>query len=148
MTVDLKKRQRRWKIQQVIKALEAGYSLTQSVRVFGKLSKDCWYKWEKKWPRLERLRRAAEDKKDDVELKEVEKAFLTKLKNGKGHPIEYIFYFTNRDPIRWKDKRTIPSALALAKTEGVSAERTDRELEEDKELQRTLLGELAEVLKV
>lgn len=144
MSIDLKKRQRRFKIHAVIKALRQGYRLFHAVRA-GKVSRETWRRWENKWPKLEALRRAAEESKDENEVREVETAFVTKLKNGKGHPIEYIFYFTNRDPVRWKDRRTIPLAKSLAASEGNSADTSDRELEEDKILQRDLLGQLAEI---
>lgn len=140
-------KKRRNKIKQVVSGLRKGGKLF-NVLVECKVGRSTWDRWEKEKPRLERLRRAAEEYKDTNELIEVESAWIKRLKGGKAHPIEYIFYFTNRDPARWKDKRAVPSAVALTKVDVNNGAIPDAELNELKNQQSALLGRLAEKFNI
>lgn len=135
-------KKRRVKIHAVIKALKEGARLSHAVRA-ARVSRSEWYRWEEKHERLYALRKAAEDFKDEDELKEVEAAFVKKLKGGKAHPIEYIFYFTNRDPARWKDKRAVATVVNNNTVDVNNAGQAD-ELAEVKAKQSALLGRLAQ----
>lgn len=49
----------------------------------------------------------AQASQDEQRVDAIESRFTTRLIEGKAHPIEYIFYLTNRAPDRWKDKRAL-----------------------------------------
>lgn len=138
---------KRAKIKKVIADIRGGTLLTHACKN-ANVSRETWRLWEKKKPRLERLRRAAEENCEDTRNKQVEDAFFKTLIGGKAHPISYIFYLTNRLSDRWKDKRAVSSASFVNKVDVNNAGKSPDELAEFKAKQGALLGRLAERLGI
>lgn len=112
-----------------------------------KISRTTWRTWEVKKPRLENLRLAAEGLCDTKRNRAVEDAFYKTLLTGKAHPISYIFYLTNRESARWKDKRAVANTSFVNKVD-VNNDNQAAELAEIQTKQDALLGRLAERFQI
>lgn len=101
---------KRSKIHQIIKFLKEGQQLHASCQAAGISPSTLWY-WSHKQQkfskfyhlRLEVLISRAQDASEKRRNAIVESTFFKKLKEGTATAAEYIFYFCNRDPARWKN---------------------------------------------
>lgn len=97
---------KRKKIKKVIDAIKDGNNLLVAIKRSG-IVISTWYKWEQEVPRLEKVRRAAQERCEEFRNKVVEDAFFKRFTDGTAVPVDFIFYLTNRMPERWKDKRAV-----------------------------------------
>ena len=92
------------KIKIVIREIKSGKKLYSAVDK-AEIGLSIWYLWEKKIPRLKKLRKGAERVRDGERVQMVENSLFTQA--IKGNMTAIIFFLTNQVPERWKDRRAL-----------------------------------------
>jgi len=90
-------------IGMVLEAYASGIGIVKACQKVAGINYNTWHAWCKTDPKLQ----AMVDVIKDAEVSAIKSVFLQKLKEGKGHFMEYIFFLTNKFPDEYKQKQEV-----------------------------------------
>ena len=104
---------KRRKIKTVIESILQGRQIIHAIQTAGIRRAGTWYDWEKKNPRLRRLRDAAMNR---CAMKRIEMVEDAQFKTAcGGNPTAQIFFLTNQNHTKWADRRALVNNTVVNK---------------------------------
>ena len=100
------------KLKIIRRNLEAGKRIAHALLDAGVRSYSTLKVWRRR-PLIDRYILACLIKCDNKRINAVEDAHLKKMVEGKGSPVDYIFFLTNRRPDKWKHNTTLVNNTIL-----------------------------------